>query len=136
VAKGTVHRAAAAQDRGSLPYGDTMLELISIIAGLAVCILIPIELGKIRKGWVHKKFTGDRPRFLAAYRKQLRMLMWLGLVFAVLGLGLAALEARHGEAIVKVVGAVIWLTVSGLSFNALRELAKVPDTEPSTLPPR
>jgi hypothetical protein len=106
VAKGTVHRAAAAQDRGSLPYGDTMLELISIIAGLAVCILIPIELGKIRKGWVHKKFAGDRPRFLAAYR------------------------------VVKVVGAVIWLTVSGLSFNALRELAKVPDTEPSTLPPR
>ena len=107
-----------------------MLELISIIAGLAVCILIPVELGKIRKGWVHKKFAGDRPKFLAAYRKQLKTLMWLGLVFAVLGLGLAAFEAHRGEAIVKVIGAVIWLAVSGLSFNSLRELAKVPDTEP------
>lgn len=107
-----------------------MLELVSIIAGLVVCILIPIELGKIRKGWMHKKFAGDRPKFLAAYRKQLRVLMWLGLVFGVLGLGLAALEAHRGEAIVKVVGAVIWFTVSGLSFNSLRELAKVPDTEP------
>jgi hypothetical protein len=113
-----------------------MLELISIIAGLVVCILIPVELGKIRKGWMHKKFAGDRPKFLAAYRKQLKMLMWLGLVFGVMGLGLAALEAHRGEAIVKVVGAVIWFTVSGLSFFSLRELAKVPDTEPSALPPR
>ena len=111
-----------------------MLELISIIAGLIVCIMLPIELGKIRKGWMHKKFAGDRPKFLAAYRKQLKALMWLGLVFGVLGLGLAALEAHRGEAIVKVVGAVIWFTVSGLSFISLRELAKVPDTEPVANP--
>ena len=113
-----------------------MLELISIIAGLIVCVLIPVELGKIRKGWVHKKFAGDRPRFLTAYRKQLKALMWLGLVFGVLGLGLAAVEANRGEAIVRVVGAAIWLAVSGFAFNSLRELAKIPDTEPSTLPPR
>src|SRR4029453_11980006 len=113
-----------------------MLELISIIAGLAVCILIPIELGRIRKGWVHKKFAGDRPKFLTAYRKQLKMLMWLGLVFGVVGLGLATLEAHRGEAIVKVVGAVIWFTFSRPPFIPLRELAKVPDTELSTLPPR
>jgi predicted Na+-dependent transporter len=107
-----------------------MLELISIIAGLVVCILIPVELGKIRKGWVHKKFAGDRSKFLAAYRKQLKALMWLGLVFGVLGIGLAAFEAHRGEAIIKIVGAVIWFAVSGLSFMSLRELAKVPDTEP------
>jgi hypothetical protein len=107
-----------------------MLELISIIAALIVCVMLPVELGKIRKGWVHKKFAGDRRKFLAAYRKQLRMLMWLGLVFGVLGLGLAGLEARGGEAIVKVIAAVIWLTASGLAFISLRALAKVPDTEP------
>ena len=55
-----------------------MLELISMVAGLIVCIMIPIEVGKIRKGWVRDKFKGDRPKFLAAYRKQLKMLMWLG----------------------------------------------------------
>ena len=101
-----------------------MLELISIVAGLIVCIMMPIEVGKIRKGWVRDKFKGDRPKFLAAYRKQLKMLMWLGLVFGVLGLGLAALEAHRGEAIVKVVGAAIWLAASGLAYNSLRMLAK------------
>lgn len=99
-----------------------MLELISIVAALIVCIMLPVELGKIRKGWVHRKFAGDRPKFLAAYRKQLKALMWLGLVFGVLGLGLATLVDHRGEAIVKVVAAAIWLAVSGLAFNSLRTL--------------
>lgn len=107
-----------------------MLELISIVAGLIVCIMMPIEMARIRKGYVHKKFAGDRPKFLANYRKQLKMLMWLGLVFGVLGIGLAAVEERRGEVIVKLVGAAIWLAVSGISYYSLGELAKVPDTEP------
>ena len=107
-----------------------MLELIAIIAGLIVCVMMPIEVGKIRKGWVHKKYAGDRPKYLAAYRKQIRMLMWLGLVFGVMGIGLAALEARHGEAIVKLIGAAVWLAVSGIAFTSLRTLAQIPDTEP------
>ena len=107
-----------------------MLELISIVAGLIVCIMMPIEVSKVRKGWVRKKFAGDRPKFLAAYRKQIKMLMWLGLVFGVLGIGMAALEAHRGESIVKLVGAVIWFAVSGISFVSLGQLARVPDTEP------
>ena len=43
-----------------------MLELIAMIAGLVVCVMMPIEMTRIRKGWVHKKFAGDRPKFLAA----------------------------------------------------------------------
>ena len=108
-----------------------MLELIAMIAGLIVCIMMPIEVGKIRRGWVRDKFKGDRPKFLAAYRKQLKMLMWLGLVFGVMGIGLAAVEARHGEVIVKLIGAVIWFAVSGIAFVSLGELAKIPDTEPA-----
>lgn len=107
-----------------------MLELISIVAGLIVCIMMPIEVGKIRKGWVRDRFKGDRPRFLAAYRKQLKMLMWLGFVFAVLGIALASLEERRGEAIVRVVGVVIWFAVAIISFFSLRTLENVPDTEP------
>jgi hypothetical protein len=113
---------------------DVMLELISIIAALVLCIMMPIEVGKIRKGWVRKDFKGDRPKFLTAYRKQLKAIMWLGLVFAVLGIGLAALEDRGGEAIVKVVGAVIWFAVAGISFFSLRELVKVVDTGPVASP--
>ena len=107
-----------------------MLELIAMAAGLIVCVMMPIEVGKIRKGWVHKKYAGDRPKFLAAYRKQIRMLMWLGLVFGVLGIGLAALEGQRAEAIVKLIGAAIWLAVSGIAFTSLRTLAQIPDTEP------
>ncbi len=43
-----------------------MLELISIVAALALCILIPIEVGEIRGGWVRQSFAGDQARFLAA----------------------------------------------------------------------
>ena len=111
-----------------------MLELIAMVAGLIVCIMMPIEMAKIRKGWVHKKFAGDRPKFLAHYRKQIRALMWLGLVLGVLTLGLAAVEERHGEVIVKIIGAVIWLTVSGTSFVSQGQLAKISDTEPAGSP--
>ena len=57
--------------------------------------------------------------------------MWLGLVFGVLGIGLAAVEDRHGEVIVKLIGAVIWFAVSGIAFFSLGELAKIPDAEPA-----
>jgi hypothetical protein len=106
-----------------------MLELISIVAGLIVCIMMPIEVGRIRKGWVRDKFKGDRPKFLFAYRKQLKMLMWLGFIFAVLGIALASMEEHRGEAIVKVVGAVIWFAVASVSFFSLRTLENVPDPE-------
>jgi hypothetical protein len=107
-----------------------MFEIISIIAALAVCIMMPIEMGKICKGWVHKKFAGDRARFLAAHRKQLRALMWLGLVVGVSGIGLAAIATRHGEVIVRLISAVVWFSVSGIAFVSRRELANVPETEP------
>jgi hypothetical protein len=107
-----------------------MLELIAIVAGLIVCVMMPIEMTKIRKGWVHKKFAGDRPKFLAAYRKQIRTLMWLGLFFGVAGIGLAALADQRAETIVKLIGAAVWLSVSGIAFTSLRTLAQIPDTGP------
>ena len=107
-----------------------MLELIAMVAGLALCVWLPIEMSKIRKGWVHKKFAGDRPKFLAAYRKQIRTLMWLGLVFGVSGIGLAALADQRAESIVKLIGAAIWFSVAGIAFTSLRALAQIPDNEP------
>ena len=106
-----------------------MLELISIVASLALCVLIPIEVGKIRNGWVRKNFAGNRTAFLAAYRKQLKLLMWMGLVFGLLSVGLAPLEAHPGERTVKVLAGVIWFVVAGLSFSALRTLSNVSDAD-------
>ena len=105
-----------------------MIELIGIICSLAVCILTPIEVGKIRNGWVRKKFVGDRAKFLTAYRAQLKMLTVLGLFFGVLFIGLAFLESEPGEPVFKLIAAVIWFAVSGITFVGRRKLADVPDT--------
>jgi hypothetical protein len=104
-----------------------MIELISIVASLALCVLIPLEASKVRNGWVRRSFAGDRPKFLAAYRKQLKLLMWLGLVFGVLSISLAPLEARVGEPTVKVIAGMVWFVVAGLCLSALRSLDKVMD---------
>ena len=111
-----------------------MLELIAMVAGVIVCVMMPIEMGKIRKGWVHKKFAGDRPKFLAAYRKQIRTLMWLGLFFGVAGIGLAAVADQRAEAVVKLVGVAVWLSVSTVAFTSLRALDQIPDTAPVANP--
>ena len=111
-----------------------MIELIGIICSLAICILTPIEVGKIRNGWVRKKFAGDRAKFLTAYRAQLKMLTVLGLFFGVLFIGLAFLETEPGEPIVKLVAAVIWFAVSAITFVARRQLADVSDTAAPSAP--
>lgn len=108
-----------------------MLELIAMVAGVVLCIMMPIEMGRIRKGWVHRKFAGDRPRFLAAYRKQIRSTMWLGLVLGVAGLGLAAIADHRAESIARLIGAAIWLAVSGFAFASRRALEQIPDTGPA-----
>jgi hypothetical protein len=102
-----------------------MIELISIVASLALCILIPIEVNKVRNGWVRKNFAGDRAKFLTAYRKQLKLLQWMGLVFGVLSVALAPLETHAGEPAVKVIAGIIWFVVAGLCFSSLRTLAQV-----------
>jgi hypothetical protein len=99
-----------------------MIELISIICSLAVCILTPIEVGRIRSGWVREKFKGDREKFIAAYRKQLTLLTWVGLGFGILSIGLSFVEMEPGEGTVKIVAGVIWLAVAGICAVSKRML--------------
>ena len=108
-----------------------MLALIAMVAGLAVCVWLPIEMSKIRKGWVHKKFAGDRPKFLAHYRKQVRSMMLVSLVVGVAWIGLAAIADQRAESIVRLIGAAIWFAVSGIAFTSLRALTQISDTEPA-----
>jgi len=99
-----------------------MIELISILCSLVICIVTPIEMNRIRGGWVAKKFDGDRERFLAAYRKQLNMLVWLGVVFGGVNILLAVIEANPGERVVKFVAAAIWFAAAGISHASRRGL--------------
>ena len=102
-----------------------------MVAGLAVCVWLPIEMSKIRKGWIHKKFAGDRPKFLAHYRKQIRSMMLLGLFVGVAWIGMAAIADQRAESIVRLIGGAIWFAVSGIAFTSLRALAQISDGEPA-----
>ena len=105
-----------------------MIELISIICSLAICILTPIEVAKIRRGWVRKKFEGDREKFLVVYRSQLNLMTWLGIVFGFLSVGLAFIEDHSGELTVKLVAGAIWFAVAVISIVSRRALADVPSS--------
>lgn len=103
-----------------------MIELISIICSLAICILTPIEARKIRRGWVRKKFAGDRDKYLIAYRSQLNLMTWLGVIFGFLSVALAFIEAHPGETTIKLVAGAVWLAVAVISFASRRVLSDVP----------
>jgi hypothetical protein len=106
-----------------------MIELISIIASLAICILVPIEVRRIRGGWMRKSFVGGRAKFIASYRRQLTLLTWMGVVFGVLGIGLALIETKPGETTVKSIGAAIWFVVAGICFYFRPTLPDAPETD-------
>jgi hypothetical protein len=99
-----------------------MIELISIVASLIVCIVTPIEVRKIRGGWVKPKFAGDRDKYLQAYNRQLGALTLAGVVFGILYVGLAFIETEPGENVVKLIAAVIWFAVAVICFASRRSL--------------
>ena len=99
-----------------------MIELISIICSLAICILTPIEVSRIRSGWIRAKFKGDREQFIAAYHKQLAMLTWVGVGFGILSIGLSFIEMHPGEGTVKIIAGIIWFAVAGICAVSNRML--------------
>jgi hypothetical protein len=99
-----------------------MIELISILCSLLICILTPIEMRKIQSGWTNKKFEGNREGFLVAYRKQMTMMIYLGLGLGGLTAVLILIEDNPGERIVKAVAAAIWLAVAAICFVSRRNL--------------
>jgi len=99
-----------------------MIELISLICSLAICVATPIEMAKVRNGWVSKKFEGNRAGFLAAYAKQLNMLVWIGVGLGTVTAAMIAIESNPGERIFKAVAAAVWFAVAAISFVSRRSL--------------
>jgi hypothetical protein len=108
-----------------------MIELLVIIAGIAVVILTPIEVGKIQKGWVRKSFKGTHAEFVKAYRKQLYVMMWFGGFLGLAYIGLALIADRPYEDIAKYVIAAIWFAVGGISYFMREKLANVQSPPPA-----
>lgn len=103
-----------------------MIELISILASFVLLILTPIQTAQITAGKINPKFKGTPEAYVAAFRKQVGLIAWLGAVFAVLNLGLIFIATEPGEWIVKLIAAVLWVGVSSVSFYSSQRLARWP----------
>lgn len=102
-----------------------IVELMVILAGVAVLILTPIEVNKIRTGWVRKGFKGTHTEFVAAYRKQLYVMIWFGAALGLAYVGLGLIEERAGENYVKFLIAVLWIAIGVLSYFMREKLTNV-----------
>ena len=103
-----------------------MLELISILASIAVLVLTPIQTAQVCAGKINPKYKGTPQAYVAAVRKQIGLMIWVGAVFGVLDLVLMFLASEPGEWIVKLVAAALWIGVSGVSFYSSQKLAGLP----------
>jgi len=103
-----------------------MFELIAIIGGLVLCFYLPYETGKVRGGWVRKRFKGPPESFRAAYIKQLTYFMWFGVAIGAVDVVLAPLSLRRGEWVFKLISAAIWLAVAAVAYHSRGRLAEQP----------
>ncbi len=85
-----------------------MIELIAILAGIAVLILTPIEINKIKKGWMRRTSRARSRISWSPIARQLMILIVVGLVFGVFNIALGFVEERPGENYVKFFAGVLW----------------------------
>jgi hypothetical protein len=103
-----------------------MIELIGIVCCIAAIIGLPIQTAKIRTGWMPKRFKGTFADYLAAYRKQLNMLVWVGVVLGAINIVLAVIpQGTPNEWIAKAVSAGLWFVLGALSYFSKRSLEGV-----------
>jgi hypothetical protein len=103
-----------------------MIELISILASIVLLFVTPFQTAQICAGKISPKYKGTPEAYAAAFRKQIGLMVWLGAVFAVVNFVLIFIEPEPGEWIVKLVAAMLWLGVFGVSLHSRQRLAKLP----------
>lgn len=98
-----------------------MIEIIAMVCAAVLVVWTPIESRKVARGWVRRRFKGTPEEFRVAYRRQLTILVWLGLGFGVFNLGFAlALEDDPARRLVKLVAGALWLGVTASAFLGRR----------------
>ena len=100
-----------------------MLEIISILASLALIVITPMQTSQICAGKFSPKMKVTPAVFVTSFRRQVVMLTWLGAVFGVANIVLMFMETEPGENIVKGVAAALWFGVAGVSYYSSRRLA-------------
>jgi hypothetical protein len=104
---------------------DAMLELISILASIALLVVTPMQTAQIRAGKISPNYKGTADAYAAAFCKQIGLLVWLGAVFTVLNLVLIFIATEPGDWIVNLVAAVLWFGVFAVSLHSRQRLAKL-----------
>jgi hypothetical protein len=99
-----------------------MLTLVSMLAGLALCILLPIVMRKVAGGWVNPKFKGTREEFVAKCRRLLTWLIWLGLVIGVVSIAAAWAPGDTLLRIDRLASGAIFVALAIVSFMSRRHL--------------
>ncbi|CAH0262065.1 hypothetical protein [Roseomonas sp. CECT 9278] len=98
-----------------------MLELVAMVCAAVLVVWTPIEARKVAGGWVRKRHKGTPAEFRAAYRKQLALFFWMGIVLGLGNLGLAfAFDDEPARGTVKLVAGALWLGVSVSAFISRR----------------
>jgi hypothetical protein len=103
-----------------------MLEIISILASLALIVVTPMQTAQICAGKFSPKMKVTPAVFVTSFRRQVVMLTWLGALFGVANIVLMFMETEPGENVVKGVAAALWFGVAGVSFYSSRKLAGLP----------
>ncbi|HZZ86853.1 MAG TPA: hypothetical protein VFE13_00835, partial [Caulobacteraceae bacterium] len=84
------------------------------------------QTSQICDGKFSPKLKVSPEAYVASFRRQVNLFVWLGAVFAALNLVLAFLEENPGERIVKFFAVALWLGVAGISLWSRQRLAKAP----------
>lgn len=87
-----------------------MIELIAMICAAVLVVWTPIEARKVAGGWIRKRHKGTPEAFRATYRRQLTILIWVGLAFSVFNIGYAVgFEKDPTRSMVKLVAGLLWV---------------------------
>jgi hypothetical protein len=98
-----------------------MLELIALACGAVLIVWQPIEARRVAGGWTRPRFRGTRAEFLPAYRRQLTIFLWVGIVIGLGNLAMGALlEDDPARRIARLVTAAVWFGVAGSALLARR----------------
>jgi len=99
-----------------------MLTLVSILAGVVLCIMLPIFMRKVAGGWVNPTFKGTREEFVAKCRQLLTWLIWLSLVIGVVSIAAAWAPGDTPLRIDRLAAGAISVTLAIVSFMSRHHL--------------
>jgi hypothetical protein len=104
-----------------------MLEPIALLCGVVLALWQPIEARRMAGGSSRPCFRGTRAEFLVAYRRQLAIFLWIGVVIAAANIAMGlALEDEPARRMTRFVTAAVWLGVAASAALSRRIAGAAP----------